>query len=148
MIKLLKTWQAIRPYNQNHIISSTYVNTMVTHRPASQNWMENVTSDCSVLQISASLCAQACTCSKYYQSEITGIPWPRHGTVASSQTVPSLVNRSLQKPTSMLLGKWQLPLTWYLKVHVTGTTVEYGPATEFLHFSTRKSIGKRSPHFF
>lgn len=55
MIKLLETWQGIKPYSQNHIICSIYANTMVTHgpayvhRPASQNWMENVASDCSVL---------------------------------------------------------------------------------------------------
>lgn len=40
----------------------------------------------------------------------------------------------------MLLGKWELPLTWHLSVHVIGTTLEYGLATEFLHFRTKKSI--------
>lgn len=59
MIKLLETWQGIRPDSQNLIICSIYVNTMVTHspayvhRPASQNWMENLAFGCSVSQVSS-----------------------------------------------------------------------------------------------
>lgn len=155
MVKLLETWQGIRPYSQNHIICSIYVNTMVTHRPGyvhrsvSQNWVENVKSDCSTLQVSLHHSVpKSVLAHNVIQSEVTETPWPRHSTDLSSQTLPSLVDRSLQKPISMLLGKWELPLTWYLSLHVTGTTLEYGPATEFLHFSTKKSIGKCFPPFF
>lgn len=59
MIKLLETWQGIRPDSQNHIICAIYVNAMVTHRlayvhrPALQNWMEHLALDCSVLPVSS-----------------------------------------------------------------------------------------------
>lgn len=48
MIKLLETWQGIRPDSQNHTICSIYVNTMDTHNPAyvhkhaSQNRIESL----------------------------------------------------------------------------------------------------------
>lgn len=48
----------------------------------------------------------------------------------------------------MLLGEWEHPLTWHLSAHVTGTTVEYGPATDFLHFSTKKSTEEKNSLIF
>lgn len=120
---------------------------MYTGLPHKTGWKIFIWLWC-IAGLSASLCAQVYTCSQCDQSEITGTPSPRYGTAGPSQTLPSLVDRSLQKPTSMLLGKWELPLTWHLSVHVTGTTLEHGPATESLHFSTKNSIWKCFPPFF